>query len=120
MSAATLDYAPPLTEDQIRIPVIRPAEAIDARIECSLERASLRSPCKYTCLSYSCSDRDDGVVEFCETIFCDEVAVRVTKGAYHALRRLRQLGGDRVWIDAICIDQRNDTERSQQVSIMDM
>ena len=39
-------------------------------------------------------------------------------GAYHALHRLRQLGGDRVWIDAICIDRRNDAERSQQVSIM--
>ena len=118
MSAVMLDYAPPLEEDQIRILVILPVEAIDARIECSLERTSLDSPCEYTCLSYSCSDRDDGVVEFCETIFCDGVEIRVTKGAYHALRRIRQLGGYHVWVDAICIDQRNDTERSQQVSVM--
>jgi hypothetical protein len=118
MSPPTLSYAPPLQEDQIRVLVIRPAEHAESKIECGLKRTRISSPCEYTCLSYSCSDRDDGVVEFCETILCDGVEVWVTKGAHHALRRFRMLGGERIWVDAICIDQRNDNERSQQVSIM--
>ncbi len=43
----------------------------------------------------------------------------LTASLYHALIRLRlQTGPRRVWVDQICIDQRNAEERSQQVQFM--
>lgn len=49
---------------------------------------------------------------------CDNVEITVTKGAHNAMQHFRLLGGKRLWVDAICIDQTNDAERAQQVSIM--
>lgn len=118
MAASITKYEPPLQNNQIRVLVIQPNTDTEARIECSLERTTLTSPCDYTCLSYSCSERDDGIVEYCRTILCEGLEITVTKGAHNAMQHFRLLGGKRLWVDAICIDQTNDGERAQQVSIM--
>lgn len=45
--------------------------------------------------------------------------VPITDNLFRALKRLRQqLGKRRLWIDALCIDQKNKQERAQQVSMM--
>ncbi|KAL8366326.1 hypothetical protein RB595_004883 [Gaeumannomyces hyphopodioides] len=44
----------------------------------------------------------------------------ITASLYHALRRLQlPTGPRRVWADQICINQKNEEERSQQVQFMD-
>ncbi len=48
-----------------------------------------------------------------------EQAVRVTPHLYEALKRLRLSDKKRsIWIDQVCIDQGNYTERSQQIQFM--
>ncbi|KAL7902402.1 heterokaryon incompatibility domain-containing protein [Trichoderma sp. SZMC 28014] len=47
--------------------------------------------------------------------------LKLTASLYHALRRLRpRVGFRRVWADQVCIDQRNEEERSQQVQFMNI
>lgn len=54
-------------------------------------------------------------------IFLPTARLRLTASLYHALRRLRpRVGFRRVWVDQVCIDQRNEEERSQQVQFMNL
>ena len=56
---------------------------------------------------------------FSERIYCDNGYIDVTANAFAALRRLRR--GDKdvyTWIDAICINQHDRAERSQQILLM--
>jgi hypothetical protein len=51
-------------------------------------------------------------------IFLPTARLRLTASLYHALRRLRPRSGSRrVWADQVCIDQRNEEERSQHVQV---
>ncbi len=60
-----------------------------------------------------------GIVEFTSTVTCDGGPLPVTQNLYDALKYLRQSDKERImWIDAICINQTNDVERSKQVGIM--
>lgn len=52
-------------------------------------------------------------------ILCDEQELQVTTNLAGALKHLRLADESRwMWFDAICIDQTNILERSQQVSMM--
>ena len=54
-----------------------------------------------------------------ESIICDGKRLPVTKNLYAALLRLRQSHAlVPLWIDAICIDQNNTSERTKQVRLM--
>ena len=68
----------------------------------------------YETVSY-CWGRKPG-----ETVIeIDQIPVRVTLSAARALHRMRSPVRSRIlWIDAICIDQGSDKERSEQVAIM--
>lgn len=68
----------------------------------------------YEALSYTWHSQ-----ELTKTIFCNEKLLHVTHNLYDALRALRRPSACRLlWIDAICINQADLQERSQQVSIM--
>ena len=74
----------------------------------------LQSAPPFEALSYTW-----GVVEFTSTILCDGSPMPVTQNLYEALTYLRQPDQERImWIDAICINQTNNLERTQQVRIM--
>jgi hypothetical protein len=80
----------------------------------SLVPTKLDSAPPYEGLSYTW-----GTVEFTSTITCDGLPLPVTQNLYDALKYLRQPDKERImWIDAICINQKNDAERSKQVGIM--
>ncbi|KAJ4193894.1 hypothetical protein NW767_010133 [Fusarium falciforme] len=78
---------------------------------------SLDDDPEYAALSYLWGDPQDQ-----EIITVQGHEVGVTKNLAAALSRLRRgessLGTDRVWADAICIDQTNPAERSEQVQLM--
>lgn len=74
----------------------------------------------YVALSYTWAD-PNGDRTLCDRIFLGNAwtPFAITSNCAAALRRLRSRGGTRViWIDAICIDQGNNGERSHQVSMM--
>lgn len=54
-----------------------------------------------------------------DIVLCGGQALSLTRNGHDALRHLRQrLGSFTIWIDAICIDQTNQEEKSNQVRLM--
>ncbi|KAI6353575.1 hypothetical protein ACKVWC_008558 [Pyricularia oryzae] len=84
-----------------------------APIRCELETVSLLAPAVegYTALSYMWG----GVEGEARTIAVDGRRFRATPNLHAALRQLRSKGHRRLWIDAVCINQEDREERSQQV-----
>jgi Heterokaryon incompatibility protein (HET) len=88
-------------------------------IECSLIHVPLDYEFPYITLSYVWGDPS-----ITQPIWIDGMIFQTTENAYQALRSLclqlligrntKQL----IWIDAICIDQSNSEEKSQQVQLM--
>ena len=86
----------------------------DEPIQCNLERSSLDVFPQYEALSYMWGD-----VLATTNIFLCGRTVRITKNLELALRYLRRVDSSRIlWIDALCIDQTNITEKNQQVPEM--
>jgi hypothetical protein len=105
-------YYRPLNKDnnEIRLLKIMPGHP-NATIRCSIYHVSLDdSPSIYTALSYCWGDRS-GLAR----IYVDDHPVKVTLNLKAALRQLRRQGIMWAWVDALCINQNNTKERSQQV-----
>lgn len=91
-----------------------------ASVCCRLQYASLNETVYYTALSYTWGDPT-----VTKDIILDGRCVPVTTNLELALRQLaiecRDLQGPPplLWVDYVCIDQQNETERTQQVSQMD-
>lgn len=80
-------------------------------IHCSLSIESIPCKVKYEALSYVWGDASHK-----KEIIVDGRTLGITPNLETALQHLRYADRDRVlWIDAICIDQRNLEERSKQV-----
>jgi hypothetical protein len=86
---------------------------------------TLKRPPEYTALSYTWADEDGDaslsssirIVKPPESHDVSHTLLRVTRNCELALRRLRNAHAI-VWIDAICINQSDDVERSRQVAVM--
>jgi hypothetical protein len=53
------------------------------------------------------------------TISCNGIDLAVSKNCFSALRHLRKkLGSFSVWIDAVCINQKGNSEKKQQIPLM--
>jgi hypothetical protein len=80
-------------------------------VECILETVSSESNPAYTALSYTW-----GSPLPCKPIRIDGMIVQVRANLEEALRHIRQPSQPVcLWVDAICIDQNNTKERSEQV-----
>ncbi|KAK6956388.1 hypothetical protein Daesc_001665 [Daldinia eschscholtzii] len=105
----------PLDKDtgQIRILLLQPG-TFHRPIRCSLSIESVQS--RFEALSYVWGDVNDTLpIEVLGQEF------RVTRNLESALRHLRDSDQiRRLWVDAICIDQNDNLERSHQVAMMDM
>jgi len=83
-------------------------------IKCEIVHASLVTPPTYVAVSYAWGDAGDT-----RKIKIDGVSVSVSASLHGALEALRQRNYDvLVWVDALCIDQANQEERSEQVRLM--
>ncbi|KAG7009684.1 TPR_REGION domain-containing protein [Physcia stellaris] len=101
------------TDKEIRLVIIKAGVAPEP-IKCYLKHVSLNDSHSYAALSYVWGDLNNRV-----PVTLDGHAFEVTHNLGVALRYLRDPQCDRVfWIDAICIDQDNIDERSDQVRIM--
>ncbi|RSL83700.1 hypothetical protein CEP51_004345 [Fusarium floridanum] len=102
-----------LNQRQIRILRLLPGEGQDP-IRCTLETALLADDPSYQALSYAWGDPLD-----CRSITVDERTTNVTVNLFNALRRLRLPDDERrLWVDALCINQADDVEKSHQVNLM--
>lgn len=114
---AKFHYAPLDTNrKEIRILRIHPACSSTTRIECTVLHVSLgssRKP-KYETVSYCWGDAATKA-----TIILNSRLMETTSSAASALQRMRLPDRTRaIWIDAICINQADDVEKSHQVAFM--
>jgi hypothetical protein len=85
------------------------------KIRCQLQWGFLVNQSSYKALSYAW-----GSPRATRPILLNEYQYPVTVNLESALRRLRRTNSDlTLWIDALCINQYNDDERTAQVSLMD-
>lgn len=83
-------------------------------IKCELLPYSLEDPPDYVAVSYAWGDTDDK-----KRIQLEGVDIPVSASLHGALFALRaKKESVLVWIDALCIDQQNRDERTQQVQLM--
>jgi hypothetical protein len=83
-------------------------------IYCTLEPRSLNEGLKYYTLSYTWGSEEPSA-----TIFIDNQPTVVRENLKNALQHIQLEGkSTTIWADAICINQRNDSEKSHQVQMM--
>ncbi|KLU92829.1 hypothetical protein MAPG_11791 [Magnaporthiopsis poae ATCC 64411] len=108
----------PDASSQIRLLRIHPGDG-DSPIECSYSIASLdAADLKYETVSYVWGDVKTPIDKPAH-ILVDGSPIRLGENAHRALRRLRKPDQDRtIWIDALCIEQSDDVEKTEQVKLM--
>ena len=102
-----------LRDRDIRVLYLAPGRFSDP-IRCGLITLSLDNSPRYEALSYVW-----GVIDSFTLITVDDCAMRIRVNLETALRHLRYEKRDRIlWVDALCINQGDDEERTQQVARM--
>lgn len=99
---------------QIRLLTIIPDENDENPVCGSLHTVSLNDTCDFDALSYVWGDTSVTV-----DISVDNCIVGVTPNLHAFLRKIRQPNTERtVWVDYVCINQNNISERNSQVALM--
>ncbi|KAE8448953.1 hypothetical protein EG329_008749 [Mollisiaceae sp. DMI_Dod_QoI] len=107
-------YQPLESNHHIRLVTLEQGPDISAPIRCSIAHHKLDGV-RYEALSYEWGSPATSDPE----ISIDGYALRVRRNLRDALLYIRAQDNDRyLWIDALCIDQKNSQERNHQVSIM--
>lgn len=102
-----------LGKDEYRLLEIAPGEK-DAPLVCTLKHTSFQSKEWYCALSYTWGSPEPPFF-----IKCDGSDMRVTRSLHGALHKMRRTSRHvLVWADAICINQSDNSEKSQQVMRM--
>ena len=98
----------------IRLLFVAPHQSHTSDIWCSTFQVAFRENPSYQALSYTWGDS-----QLTRTIFCDGKKLAITENLYSALRKLQNTHPFvPLWIDALCIDQNNVSERTKQVRMM--
>ena len=99
---------------QIRILILLPAKNLSDDISCQMVDAFINDRVQYETLSYAWGDPSDSL-----SINLQGYTVSVTRNLDIALRYLRHSDRERrLWIDALCINQQDDSEKSMVVRQM--
>jgi hypothetical protein len=103
----------PLRGGEVRLLILRPIAA-SGRVSCNIVHRRLSERPHFDALSYCWGSSGKT-----EVIFCESKMIRVTLSLFSALRSLAFDHGERcIWADAICINQDDEEEKNQQVSMM--
>lgn len=124
------EYTPLFSDRSIRLIEIL-QETSTGVPQCTLLTVSLDSKLPFVALSYTWGnslarlEEDNRGADQCCHILCNGRPLDVTQNLYNFLKRAKPGGPeswlrfeDKMWIDAICIDQSNLEERSAQVKLM--
>ncbi|KAF1998514.1 HET-domain-containing protein [Amniculicola lignicola CBS 123094] len=107
---------------EIRLLKIEPAKRETDPIRGTLEVVSLATFPKYAALSYVWGrKREPGEAGTRHIVHCGDFEVEVTSNCIDAIRCIRKgmsQGCERIWVDAICINEDDVKERNHQVGLM--
>ncbi|KAH8593084.1 heterokaryon incompatibility protein-domain-containing protein, partial [Bisporella sp. PMI_857] len=100
---------------EIRLLLLRPSKDPTKPIELSIFKVPLQNANPYWALSYTWGD-----ASFREKVQLNKLKFSVTRNLFEALKSLQSRLSDelRLWVDAVCINQGDLDERSQQVKMM--
>lgn len=102
----------------LRLQALRRGEADTTPLTCKLVTVNLdnkRKAQRFTALSYTW----DGAPSPAHTIRCGTRSLNISVNLHAALIAIRRLYGSiNLWVDAICIDQKNGVEKQHQIPLM--
>ena len=105
---------PPLNSASQEIRILSITRSSSIEVECHLERISLEENLTYEALSYTWGERTD-----ISSIKLNNHYFKVRKNLAIALHHLRERGTPlRIWVDAVCINQQDEEEKTAQVRQM--
>jgi len=111
---ARLNYA---FGQEIRLVILFPGRPTD-EIEVDIVHVDVANHPPYEAISYAWATQD-GDDSRSQSVLCHGGTISITKTCEAALKLLRRQGRSRyLWVDAVCIDQGNITERNHQVAFM--
>ncbi|KFA51439.1 hypothetical protein S40293_10689 [Stachybotrys chartarum IBT 40293] len=95
-----------------RLIKLLPARRQESTIRIELSEFHFGSTVEYEALSYTWDNQRPT-----KEVICNGTALRVTENIFRALQRLRSSFGKHqiLWIDAICINQKDDAEKAAQL-----
>ncbi|KAI0975436.1 heterokaryon incompatibility protein-domain-containing protein [Xylaria arbuscula] len=98
----------------IRLIRLLPSRDPLSPVFCEIVHSSLSNAPVYDALSYTWGGQEAECV-----IYCGSKRLLVTNNLFLAIARLRFTDDDRfIWADAVCIDQKNNAEKADQVLLM--
>lgn len=120
-------YEPLIAEDAVRMLVLEPADDFESPLRCSViqrrrdSQSLSASGCEYSAVSYTWGDN-----AFSHRLFVRHASdaqswhcLHITASVDSLLRYLRVPYKTRTfWIDAICLNQQDETEKTQQIPLM--
>ena len=108
------DYEPLAADDgSFRLLELELADRVDDSIKAKLRNANLNNKLdRFAALSYMWGTPGDRV-----TITLDRKDFFVQANLSRFLRQIRRFGYSNIWVDAICVDPNNISEREQQVGL---
>jgi hypothetical protein len=107
----------PLGSDNrsIRVLTLLPAPSKEATVRCNIQTTEITSKSCFNALSYTWGAPGD---DSPAPIILNGCSARVSRNLDAALRALRGLEPLVLWVDALCINQQDNDEKSKQVAIM--
>jgi hypothetical protein len=109
------EYEPLRLRREIRILILLPNRNANSQIDVKLFNANLDDGPTFDAVSYVWGEKTPE-----KHIFIDGLRFTVTPNLYALLEQFRhEKESVHLWVDAICINQKNKSEQGQQVSIMD-
>ena len=119
---AIFDYEPlDSTKVEIRLLELIPSASREQQIVCNLLQTPLGQAPSFEALSYTWGEKFENEPWSAQArqICIRGCIVNIQENLFRALTRLRKLSQSRLlWVDALCINQQDETERGDQVSKM--
>ncbi|KAF2264374.1 hypothetical protein CC78DRAFT_409023, partial [Lojkania enalia] len=107
------------SKGQIRLLRIQKQHLFWGHLRCSIEIARPENASQCEALSYRWKFGSDGADIKFRRIFIDDETMEIPQSAWELLHARSSLYTERlVWLDAVCIDQKNTSEKAGQIPLM--